>query len=256
MQRPSTSPTITMYQQPVRKLADLLKRIAMQLSTKDHPDSQIRHAILIHSSLRASRSAEAQILLSANLFAEEIHSLNRTLSEICINAAYLQFAAQAELDSYLSHDSSVLARVLLRISSTPNGNRMSVTEERKIRKLAEQPLPVKQLGWCAKSPMHRANAVDKACSVESLMRPVALVVYETAHPYVHGTASSVARVGDWLIQGAAADDSSRNKSTLAALNNTAICLLAMCSFIGGRYGLKVLPEIAEIKKELNELAID
>jgi hypothetical protein len=54
--------------------------MAKLLNTKRHPNSQIRHAILFNSMLRAARTGDAQLLLSEGLYSEEMHCLNRALN--------------------------------------------------------------------------------------------------------------------------------------------------------------------------------
>ena len=244
------------YEAQVRGLSRLLVDQATILATEPHPESQLRHAVLIHSALRVARSGEAQVSLSVDLYAEEIQCLNRTLAEMCINAAYLQFASVAELDSYLRYDSAALAGTILRMSSEmPKSFRFSAVEESKVRKLASQKPGGAFHGWSAKTPILRARAVDKHCSADALMTPIALFVYEGTHTHVHGTASSVAKVGDWLLQGGDKSDTSRIEATTSALNAAAVCLLSLCIFIDGRYQLGSKAKIEDLKVNLSKLGL-
>jgi hypothetical protein len=177
------------YQNLSRELGALLVKMAKLLIKKRHPNSQIRHGILISSMLRAARTGVAQLLLSEGLYSEEMHCVNRALAEISINAAYLQFAVEAEINSYLQYDALATARVVQRMNpSMPKTHRLDRPQELRIRRLLAQPM---NDSWSSKNALHRALEVDKECGV-NLMATTALFVYNAGHSDVHGTASSVA----------------------------------------------------------------
>lgn len=243
------------YQVAVCDLVTLLEKMATLLRTKRHPDSDLRHGILIHSMLRAARTGNAQLLLSEKLYLEEMHCLNRSLAEISVNAVYLQFAPELETDNYLRHDAITAARRIQKInSSLPKEHRLDSTEEAHIRRLLAQPINETSgmPSWSSKTVGARAKDADRACGVD-LMTTTALIVYGAAHPYVHGTASSVAPVGDWVLNGKDVTDSERIAGTLAALNGTALCLLSLVLFTGQRYQLGFDSDIEKIQQTLSDL---
>jgi hypothetical protein len=241
------------YQNLTRELIALLVKMAKLLATKRHPNSQIRHGILIHSMLRAARTGDAQLLLSEGLYSEEMHCVNRALAEISINAAYLQIADEAEIDSYLRYDKLATARVVQKMNtSMPKPHRLDLSEELHVRQLLDQPL---NDSWSSKSASLRAREVDKDCRVD-LMTTTALFVYNAGHAHVHGTASSVATVGDWMLGGADRKDQERLDGTAAALNGTALCLLSLCVFAGQRYRLGLDSEIMRLQETMNAVGLD
>src|ERR1700683_2244442 len=184
------------YQNLTRELIALLAKMGRLLTTKRHPNSQIRHGILIHSMLRATRTGDAQLLLSEGLYSEEMHCVNRALAEISINAAYLQIADEPEVDSYLRYDKLATARIVQKMNtSMPKAHRLDQSQELGIRQLLAQTL---NDSWSSKSVPLRAREVDRDCQVD-LMTATALFVYSAGHSHVHGTASSVATVGDWML---------------------------------------------------------
>jgi hypothetical protein len=87
------------------------------------------------------------------------------------------------------------------------------------------------------------------------MSTTALMVYETAHPYVHGTASSVEPVGDWIMSGANSNDPTRLEGTIVALHLTCVCLLALTVFTGQRYQLGLDSEVERLQETLNILGL-
>lgn len=235
-------------------LCRLLTGAAEELRTKTHPDSQERHAILIYSALRASRTGSAALLLSNRAFAEEIGALNRGLAEVCINAAYLQIASELELDNYLSRDVPALASRIQRMQSAlPRKDRGSAAESAKLRDLTSQSGALTQDGWSNKKVMLRAKETDSFLK-SSLMVPLALFVYEAGHTHVHGTALSVAGVGNWFLDGAKEDSEGRVAATTAALNGTACCLYSLISFIAARYPLGIESEVLTYKQRLSSVA--
>jgi hypothetical protein len=245
--------SLVKYQNLTRDLIALLVKMANLLGTKRHPTSEIRHGILIHSMLRATRTGDAQLLLSEGLYSEEMHCVNRALAEISINAAYLQIADESEIDSYLRYDKLATARVVQKMNtSMPKAHRLDQSEELRIRQLLDQPL---NDSWSSKKVPHRAREVDKDCQVD-LMTTTALFVYNAGHSHVHGTASSVATVGDWILGGADRNNQERLDSTVTALNGTALCLLSLCVFAGQRYQLGVDTEIKRLQETMNAVGFD
>jgi hypothetical protein len=241
------------YQDLSRELIALLVRMAKLLTTKRHPTSQIRHGILINSMMRAARTGGAQLLLSEGLYSEEMHCVNRALAEISINAAYLQIADEAEIDSYLRYDAPATARVVQKMNtSMPKAHRLDQAEELRVRQLLAQPI---NDSWSSKTVPARAREIDKECRVD-LMTTTALFVYNASHSYVHGTATSVAVVGDWMLGGADPNDPERLGGTVAAINGTALCLLSLNAFSGQRYQLGLDSEITRLQEKMNIIGFD
>ena len=245
------------YQGVARDFSAVTVNMAKLLTMKRHPDSQVRHAILIHSMFRAARTCGAQLRLSEELYSEEMHCVNRALAEISINAAYLQIATEPEVDSYLRYDAIATARVVQKMStSMPKDHRLNKADELHIRQLISQPRGERGAipSWSLKSITLRARELDKSCGID-LMSTTALMVYETAHPYVHGTASSVEPVGDWIMSGANSNDPTRLEGTIVALHLTCVCLLALTVFTGQRYQLGLDSEVERLQETLNILGL-
>lgn len=246
--------SLATYQNLSRELHLLLVKMAKLLMTKRHPNSPIRHGILIHSLLRAARTGDAQLLLSEGLYSEEMQCVNRALAEISINAAYLQIAVEAETDSYLRYDQLATARVVQKMNtSMPKTHRLGQAEELRTRQLLAQPM--NESGWSSKTVPQRAREIDKECGVD-LMTTTALFVYNASHLHVHGTASSVAPIGDWMLGGADQNNPERLDSTVAALNGTALCLLSLSVFAGQRYQLGLDSEIRRLQEMMNTIGLD
>jgi hypothetical protein len=187
--------------------------------------------------------------LSEGLYSEEMQCLNRPLAEISINAAYLQIADEAEIDSYLRYDSLATARVVQKTTtSTLTPDPLDQAEKQRIRQLLAQ--PTNNSGWSAKNVLLRARAIDKECGVD-FMTSTALVVYNLTHLAVHGTAGSVAKVGDWVLSGSDRNDPDRLRSTVVALSGTAVCLMALADFARQRYQLGLDGEMKRFQEKMN-----
>lgn len=249
--------SLAKYQDLSRELSALLVKMARLLTTKRHPNSQIRHGILINSMLRAARTSDAQLLLSEGLYSEEMHCLNRALAEISINAAYLQIADEAEIDGYLRYDALATARVVQKMnSSMPKAHRLDQAEQSRIRQLLAEPFNEEGAmpSWTPKTVALRARELDKDCGID-LMTTTALSVYNAGHLHVHGTASSVAAVGNWILGGADRDDPERLNDSVVALNGTALCLLPLNVFAGQRYQLGFDAEIHRLQETMNTVGL-
>jgi hypothetical protein len=81
-------------------------------------DFSVRLALLFASILRARQAGRSVELLADEFCVEEIALISRTLIEIVVNAAYLQYAEDSEIDRYLYSDPILVSDDTARLRHT------------------------------------------------------------------------------------------------------------------------------------------
>ncbi len=161
-------------------------------ATKSEPS--IRLLLLFSSLLKLRQQAKAALMLSEEVCVEEILSISRTMAEVAINAAYLQFADDQEIDRYKHFDTQSLYKhsAKLRPHTTVPPNQEEQTKLDEVVALARAKTNRKDTDptWSINNLAQRAEYSDKKSSIE-LMLILFLTVYANGHQAVHGTITSV-----------------------------------------------------------------
>lgn len=172
-------------------LIDLLDRMVRQALNQQ--DGSVRLTLLFASTLKARQAGMAVLLLAKQGFVEEILSISRTLVEAIVNAAYLQYAGDGELERYLDfHPESQQRRTGMVRHSRSLGIASGLVQRLSEFVLRTPPAPKDPAGgsWTAKSLMDRARIADAGSGLP-IMATLVGRCYSRGHAAMHGTVGSL-----------------------------------------------------------------
>ena len=207
------------------------------------------------SALRAIRLASACLLLDENGYVEEVLALTRTLSEVAINACYLQMAADQEVASFRVFDIQKSFRMSENLAKKMDAtDTISVQERVKLQGIAAAARTKSQrkdndMSWSTDHVAIRAEKLDKTmASGTEMFSLLKGSTYEFAHPFVHGTYQSFRAVSRLMSEGTFPADGDRETERIQALGGVNQCLLALCVYAHVKLGLPIEAEIHEASR--------
>ena len=152
-----------------------------------------RRAILVGSAVRLSEMVRAIELLSDNGFDEEVCAVSRMLIEVVVNAAYLQVADEAELNSYLHFDSQYSLNKLS-MSEFAEQDEASRSDREMRLEAARNKTGRKDtaLSWSKRQLVDRAELAEQVVKLPVLVNIVRNVT-ASVNFSVHGTLLSLGR---------------------------------------------------------------
>ena len=155
----------------------------------------VRLAFLFASLLRVTQVARSIQLLARESYNEEIASITKPLIEIVVNAAYLQYADDIEIDRYLHSDpffvSEEIDSLRLQLSAGPIPRSARTLKDnavqaiRRIIRREEDPI------WSGRTLMQRAEWVDLR-SDTPVMRLLVITMHARVRDASLNTFSSIA----------------------------------------------------------------
>jgi hypothetical protein len=213
-----------------RNLLFLRHREALSSAAPDQ-----RLLILLATLLKLRKQARACLLLAQEFMVEEILVTTRTMAEVSVNAAYLQFAEDAELDRFHQFDTQGLYRhseklrpITSRELTVEQESELQyfVTEARKVTQLAD-----KAQSWSRTHPtlISRAECVEEKMA-DSFMSALVLTAYNWAHRAVHGTGDALRPFYGALGGGEVPLTAERLEEVRAALSFVTFCLETFAFF--------------------------
>jgi hypothetical protein len=127
-------------------------------------DFSVRLALLFASILRARQAGRSVELLADEFCVEEIALISRTLIEIVVNAAYLQYAEDSEIDRYLYSDPILVSddTARLRHTLTAHARRRSlgIARENAVQTIRRLIRREDDHSWSKKTLLQRAETID------------------------------------------------------------------------------------------------
>jgi hypothetical protein len=152
--------------------------------------------ILLATSLKLRKQARACLLLAQEFMVEEILSTTRTMAEVIVNAAYLQFADPDELIRFHNFDTQTLYKHSEKLRPLTS-RELTTEQEAEFQGFAIEARSLTQLkdkatSWSLTHPtlISRADCVD-AQMADSFMPTLVLTAYSWAHRAVHGTGDAL-----------------------------------------------------------------
>lgn len=207
------------------------------------------------SVLRAIRIASSCLLLDESGYVEELFTLTRTLSEVVINACYLQIADEQEVVSFCVFDIQKTFRMSENLAKKMDASDIISDEHRtKLQAIAVAARVKSQrkdidISWSADHIGVRAEKLDQRLAqgtgMFSLLKNS---TYEFAHPFVHGTYKSFSAVRRLMSEGRFPVDDDREIERIQAMGGVNQCLLAMCAFAHVTFGIPIETQIREASR--------
>ncbi len=158
------------------------------------PDERL--LILLATLLKLRKQARACLILAQEFMVEEILTTTRTMAEVIVNAAYLQFADDAELTRFHQFDAQSLYKHSERLRPITS-RKITTGQEAELQKLVAEARSLTQLNdkansWSRTHPtlISRAEYVDERM-LDSSLPALVLTAYNWAHRAVHGTGDAV-----------------------------------------------------------------
>jgi hypothetical protein len=167
--------------------------------------------------------------MAQEFMVEEILAISRTMAEVAINAAFLQFAEEEELKRFHHFDAQSLYKHSQRLRPITSRT-LSDEEEAKLQKAVEEARQITQLSDKASSwSKTHATLIARAefietCFADSMMRALALTTYNWAHRAVHGTGNALSPFYKALGSGEVPLTSDRLEELQKALSFVVFCL--------------------------------
>jgi hypothetical protein len=211
----------------IESFRDLLFARHREVLSSSAPDERL--LILVATLLKLRKQARACLLLAQEFMVEEILVTTRTMVEVAVNAAHLQFADNAELDRFHHFDAQSLykhsEKLRLITSREP-----SIEQEAELRLLVAEARSLTQLPDRAQSwsrthstLISRAECVEGKMS-NSFMPALVLTAYNWAHRAVHGTSDAVRPFYGALGSGEVPLSAERLEEVRMALSLVTFCL--------------------------------
>ena len=196
------------------------------------PDERL--LLLLATLLKLRKQARACLLLAQEFMVEEILVTTRTMAEVIVNAAYLQFADGAELARFHRFDTQSLYRHSEKLRPITS-RELTVEQEEELQRFVAEArgltqLPDKAQSWSRTHLISRAECVEKKMA-GSFMPALVLTAYSWAHRAVHGTGDAVRPFYGALGSGEVPLSAERLEEVRMALSIVTFCLETYAFFI-------------------------
>lgn len=198
------------------------------------PDERL--LILLATSLKLRKQARACLLLAQEFLVEEILATTRTMAEVIVNAAFLQFADGEELIRFHHFDTQSLYKHSEKLRPIAS-RELTVEQEAELQGLVAEArgltrLTDKALSWSRTHPalISRADCVEGKMP-NSFMPALVLTAYGWAHRAVHGTGDAIRPFYRALGSGEVPLSAERLEDVRIALSLVTFCLQTYALFI-------------------------
>jgi Family of unknown function (DUF5677) len=191
----------------VKEISGILGEFAAKI-VKRNPKAEERVTVLLGALLKASESARAILILGNSGFVDEMNVLMRTMVELVINAAYLQYARDAEFKRFLHHDAISGHIAMLDFSRATQGNAefdlgtaMRVTKNATAAANASGlSLTDRQWNVETRTLKQRADVIDEEMG-QALFAELLASIYVTGSGYTHGSFKTIHKHAYYLTTG-------------------------------------------------------
>jgi hypothetical protein len=226
-------------------LIDLLDRMVAE--ALEQQDGSVRLTLLFASVLKTRQAGRAVLVLSKEGFVEEILSISRTLIEGTVNAAYLQYAGERELERYVQfHPEAQSQRGGMVRRSKAHGLASGL-----IQRLGElvlrngmSPKDPDGSNWTMKSLMDRAQLTDAASNIPIMVGLVERC-YSRGHAAMHGTVGSLKSFVAALERGRLPSREDRLSPLSQAFFGVNFGIVTLCIFLNSYFQLGMEEAIEE-----------
>jgi hypothetical protein len=198
-------------------------------------EQSFRRLILLASTLKLREQARAACILATEGFIEEILSIARTMVEVAVNAAYLQFAEEAEIGRYMNFDIQTLNKHANNLR--PHlGYKLSEATRLEIERNVTEArirtgLPDKAQNWSTKAGLiQRADFADERLGDNSISMLVRTVL-AWSHRAAHGTHTSLIPFYDAFGNGTVPETAERLDEMTIALRGVNFCVYTFGLFL-------------------------
>ncbi len=191
--------------------------------------------VLVASLLKLRKQSRACLLLAQEFMVEEILATSRTMAEVAINAAYLQFAGDEELQRFQHFDTQSLYKHSERLRPITS-RELSAEQEADLQGIVAEARRITQLSDKAQSwSRTHAGLIARAECVEShmpdsMMPGLVLTAHNLAHRAVHGTGDTLSPFYNALGNGEVPLTPERLEDLQKALSLVVFCLEAYALF--------------------------
>ena len=192
--------------------------------------------LLFASILKAEQAGKSVRVIAEEGYVDEVLSISRTLVEVTVNAAYLQYATPTELECFIRfkptfrHPRADTNRRLG--GGEPSSGVLSLLYDLVRKK--QQP-SITEPSWTSTTLLARAQFTDQMSQIP-VMTPLVERCHLRGHAAVHGTMASLQTFVSMLTP-----SPNRPSESLVALGEALfvvnLCLLTLCMYLNAYFGL-------------------
>lgn len=176
--------------------SDILLSVAQRIS-QQYPVSDRQEIVIASIARSINMSGAIRRLWADRPYAEEMGVLVRSLAEGMVNAAYIQIASDAEVNSYMAYDDIMLSKTLgfadeLKPTDVPGvrADFRQVLEERAAEAKSNFSNIMSNTSWTKLNLHERSVEVAKHITGDT-MAYLSRLVYRHGHTYTHATYGSL-----------------------------------------------------------------
>jgi hypothetical protein len=237
----------------INGLRDLLFARHREVLASSAPDERL--LILLATLLKLRKQARACLLLAQEFMVEEILATTRTMAEVIVNAAFLQFADSEELVRFHHFDTQSLYKHSEKLRPLTS-RELTVEQEAELQGFVAEARSLTQLAdkaqsWSRTHPtlISRADCVEGKMA-DSFMPALVLTAYSWAHRAVHGTGDAIRPFYGALGSGEAPLSAERLEEIRIALSFVTFCLETYAFFLDRLLHQDRQAEILAISKQI------
>jgi hypothetical protein len=222
---------LTAHEMSCETLLLFCEHFNQRLPLADLPGARL--SILIATAAKAINTSNAiRMLCVERPYFEEMNVLARSLIESIVNAAFIQFATDDEVNAFMHFDSISLLKAL-RVAQGVSPEALSILSEKLRNDFRAHADSIKTMlgkdekdfNWTRLDVASRGDRIDKALGVPAFA-PVCKVLFPSPHVFVHGSYRSLETYmptegGRVLLQNLAFQAD-------GALHTMNVALLALC----------------------------
>ena len=205
-----------------------------------HHEPSVSLTLLFASILKVKQAGRAVQLIAEEGFVEEILSIGRTLVEVTVNAAYLQYAGETELGRYLHfHPEAVYQQTGLLRQRKSLGSSSGI-----VRRIGELVARGGALvgsrtadpNWTSRPLIDRAQLADHASNIP-IMALLVERCYPKGHAAVHGTIQSLDTFLTTLTDMGPEQPEDRLNALAEAMFGVNLSLMTLCIYLNNYFHL-------------------
>ena len=194
----------------------------------------VRLALLFGSVLKVRQAALSVKILAEQMCVEEIITIGRTIVEVVVNAAYLQYAEDIEIDRYLQFDKEFISRqkefLQLHSGTRPVPSIVQKLKANALRVSMKIMPKDDDPRWSAQSIAQRAEYADKV-SESPIMALLVKTLHARGHSASHGTFQSMTPFISALETMVVAETNDRFDELTEALFGVNLSLMTLCLYL-------------------------
>ena len=216
----------------------------------------MQNVLLLGSMMKVKQTARSVQLLAGNGCVEEVQAMSRVLVEVIVNAAYLQRAGFAELQSFVNFHPRTLYTQIALLGDGRNGAQPGMLERLRgliAQKPAQRTREEGDPTWSARNLMERAEASDATSGVP-VMRLLMERVYPFGHAATHGTIESLEPFLAELDRSGRQSKPDRQAAQVEAIFAVNLCLFTLCLYLNQVFGLRMDRAIDDAAKANHSFA--